>query len=273
MNEQVLTYHSNEYSPFDNDGYLYQLIKNRTLVSIPHRHDFFEIVFVLQGNATHNVDGVSTEIKQGQVVFLAPSNVHYFEKQSHNLDVFCLSILSEKFAKFLSAFDFAPVYGKNYTLKNPQLQKEILRLPTMLAQRQKLLINAIVTDFFSEIIRSEPIENAGVPRNLQAAIEQIRRPEYIGDGVEKLAELAGYSRMHLGRLIKRHYGKTPVALLHDIRMSLAAEYLEKTSFTVEKIAENIGLSSLSQFHAAFKKRYGCTPYAYRRQQSARTLVL
>ena len=98
------------------------------------------------------------------------------------------------------------------------------------------------------------------------AIEKIRRPENIAGGVEKLAELAGYSRTHLGRLIKSHYGKTAVQLLHDIRMSLALEYLEKTSFTIEKIAEYIGLSSLSQFHSSFKKYYNCTPSVYRKQK-------
>ena len=143
-----------------------------------------------------------------------------------------------------------------------------MRLPTVLHNKQKLLINTIIADLFSEIIKNEPLKNNVTPDNLLVAIEKIRRPENISGGVEKLAELAGYSRTHLGRLIKNFYGKTAIELIHDIRMSLALEYLEKTSFTIEKIAECIGLSSLSQFHSSFKKYYDCTPSAYRKQRQS-----
>ena len=264
MKGKDIVFYSKDYQNFNSDGYLYQLIKNRILVNTPHRHDFFEIVFILQGNTRQNVDGASIDMQQAQFMFLHPNNTHFFEKQSGDLHVFCLSVLSEKFSKFLSAFEFAPVYGKVYTCKNATVMKDMFILPASLLYRQRLIIQSILATLFSHAIRETPIESAAAPPHLQLAIEKIRRSENIGGGVEKLAELSGYSRMHLGRMIKKYYGKTPAALLHDIRMNLAAEYLQKTSFTIEAITSLVGFSSPSQFHAAFKNRYHCTPSAYRK---------
>lgn len=272
MGENNLRYYSKDYESFNSDGYLYKLLKDVTLTNHKHSHDFFEIIVFLQGEAVHNVDEELHTIKEMQFVFLKPINVHSFEKQSDSLYVFNLSVLSEKFAKFISAFDFNPIYGKVYTLKNAKIFNEILQLPSVPQNKQKLLINTIIADLLSEVIKNEPLKNNVTPDNLLVAIEKIRKPENISGGVEKLAELAGYSRTHLGRLIKSYYGKTAIELIHDIRMSLALEYLEKTSFTVEKIAEFIGLSSLSQFHSSFKKYYNCTPSTYRKRQQSLNLL-
>lgn len=268
MNEQIPTYQSKDYPNFHDAGYFYQLIQNRVLTAVPHRHDFFEIVFFLQGNAVQNVDGASAPMQALQFTFLTPQNAHYFEKQSDSVYVFSLSVLSEKFTKFLSTFEFSPVYGKVYDCKNTALVQEILQLPTSVGKRQKFAIHSILSKLFFETLSEPLLEDDAVPTHLQLAIEKIRQPNFICGGVDKFAELAGYSRMHLGRLLKKHYGKTPVAFLHDIRMSLAAEYLQKTSFTLETIAAHIGFSSLSQFHAAFKRQYGCTPHAYRKKKAS-----
>ena len=268
MKETTPIYQSKDYPNFHDAGYFYQLIQNRLLTNVAHRHDFFEIALLLQGNAVQNIDGASAPMQALQFTFLAPQNAHYFEKQSESIYVFSLSVLSEKFTKFLSAFEFSPIYGKVYDCKDKTLIEEILQLPANVGKRQKFAIHSILTKLFFETLSEPLLKNDAVPLHLQLAIEKIRQPNFICGGVDQFAELAGYSRMHLGRLLKKHYGKTPIAFLQDVRMSLAAEYLQKTSFTLDAIASRIGFSSLSQFHAAFKRQYGCTPHAYRKKKTS-----
>ncbi len=272
MNTKNLILKSQDYPQLQADGYFYQLIKNRPLIATAHRHDFFEIAFLLQGEAVQNIDGVSVRMQAKQFVFLTPQNAHFFEKQSDELYVFSLSVLTEKFTKFLSAFEFSPAYGKVYDCKNSALTQEILNLPTTVGEGQKFAVHSILAKLFSETLSPALLENDAVPKNLQLAVEKIRQPSYICGGVDTLAELAGYSRMHLGRLTKKHYGKTPIALMHEIRMRLAEEYLQNTSFTLDTIASNVGFASLSQFHAAFKRQYGCTPHAYRKNKASRVIA-
>ena len=103
-----------------------------------------------------------------------------------------------------------------------------------------------------------------VPQQLLLAIDSFRKPENINGGVAKLAELSHYSKMQLCRLIKKYFGKTPIDLILDIKMNLAKEYLEKTSYSIEKIAYDIGFSSVGQLYSVFKKQHNCTPSKYRK---------
>ncbi len=270
MKENDTTFLSKSHPSFTANGYLYQLVKDRKLTKVKHNHDFFELFFILQGEVEHNVDGQMKKMREMDFTFLAPKNMHFFEGQTADAYVFSLSLTPEKFARMLSAADFSPAYGKVYTAKNKRFLKELPQIPTFENNRQKLLVNAFVMDLLTEIVKNNLPFDKEIPHPLQLAVEQLRRPEHIGGGVGKLAELTGYSRMHLGRLVKKYYGKTPAALLHDIRMSLAAEYLEKTSFTLERIAEDVGFASVSQFHAAFKTQYECTPSVYRKRKQIPT---
>lgn len=272
MNEHAITFFSKNYPAFNETGYYYQIIQERPLTKIKHKHDFFELFFLMKGHATHNFDEKIDVVNEYEFVVLSPENTHYFETQSNDIFVFSLSVTPECFSKFIAAFGVSPVYGKAYKVKKQSFVHEILRIPSALGNTQTHLLNAILSDLFSEIIRNNPYKNEELPSALQLAIDKFRKSENIGFGVEKLAALAGVSRMHLGRWIKKYYGKTPVAFIHGLRMQLAAEYLEKTSYTVEHIAQILGLSSLSQFYAAFKKQFHCTPNAYRKQKYSALLT-
>ena len=41
-----------------------------------HRHDFYEIEFVIEGSGTYIIDGVCHEIKKGMIFFMTPVNFH-----------------------------------------------------------------------------------------------------------------------------------------------------------------------------------------------------
>ena len=273
MKERVSTYLSKNYEPLIKNGHLYQLIKKQKLTKNIHNHDFFELVIVIHGEVFHNINDKTQKMQECDFTFLSPKDIHFFEGQSVDTYIFSLSIISEKFTRILSALEFTPSFGTIYKTKNKKLLKELTRIPMAHPTRQKLLINSVILDLLIEALKTNPPFNDAIPHPLQLAIDKIRSPENINGGVAKFAELAGYSKMHLGRLIKQYYGKTPSALLHDIRMKLATEYLEKTSFTIEKIAEDVGFSSVSQFYAAFKKQYQCTPHTYRKKIQTSSLFL
>jgi AraC family cel operon transcriptional repressor len=265
MNTQITTLYSRNFPAFQETGYHCKFISNRPLIHTTHRHDFFELFLVLKGNVTHLCDDKNERVNEGEFVFLSPQNTHSFNGQSAELNIFSLSITAERFTRFLSAFDVSPIYGKKYIIRNEKLFERILGIPNTLNRNQILLLNSILSDLFSEIIQNGALETTNVPHALQVAIEKFRSPENIGLGVGRLAELVGVSRMHLGRLLKKYYEKQPKDFILDLRMRLATEYLEKTSYTLNTIAQKIGFNSLSRFHAAFKQYFKCTPNEYRKR--------
>ena len=79
-----------------------------------------------------------------------------------------------------------------------------------------------------------------------------------------LAGLCGMSRDTFMRHVHGKLGRSPVGLLTDIRMSLAANALKKRVTTAEAVAELVGYQSVSAFRRVFAERVGMTPGQWRR---------
>ena len=46
----------------------------------PHSHTFFELAYIISGNAIHTLNGKSDVVKSGEYVFIEPGSIHFFEK-------------------------------------------------------------------------------------------------------------------------------------------------------------------------------------------------
>ena len=71
-------------------NYIFQLVKGRKLSRIYHSHDFYEVVYFLQGEATHLLNEKSYCCTANLMVLLRPKDRHCFTNQSD--DVVLLSI-------------------------------------------------------------------------------------------------------------------------------------------------------------------------------------
>lgn len=83
--------------------------------------------------------------------------------------------------------------------------------------------------------------------------------------LEKMAEAIGVSKSHLQKIFKTETGKTLYAFLHDERLEKARELLEGDWEQIGQIGLKIGMPHESHFTRDFKKKYGLTPTAYRKQ--------
>lgn len=79
----------------------------------------------------------------------------------------------------------------------------------------------------------------------------------------KLADLCHMSRATLARQFQRNLGRSADDLLLDIRMSVAANELKKTTNSTAAIAEVVGYRSEAAFQRVFKQHLGMTPAQWR----------
>ncbi|MBB3149253.1 AraC family transcriptional activator of mtrCDE [Phyllobacterium trifolii] len=84
----------------------------------------------------------------------------------------------------------------------------------------------------------------------------------------KLADLCHMSRATLARHFQRNLGRSANDLLLDIRMSVAADELKKTTDSTAAIAEVAGYRSEAAFQRVFKQHLGMTPAQWRRASRA-----
>jgi AraC family transcriptional activator of mtrCDE len=81
-----------------------------------------------------------------------------------------------------------------------------------------------------------------------------------------LARLCNISRATLARQFQEKLGRSPSDLLTDIRMTLAANELKRSSLSTGAVAEAVGYQSEAAFQRAFKSHMGVTPAQWRKTQ-------
>jgi transcriptional regulator GlxA family with amidase domain len=91
--------------------------------------------------------------------------------------------------------------------------------------------------------------------------------------VAGMASKAGMSRTKFSTRFTRVAGVAPLAYLTSLRMMAAADLLERSDATLEKIAESTGYGSEPAFSTAFKRKMGMSPGAYRRRKECPTPAL
>lgn len=83
--------------------------------------------------------------------------------------------------------------------------------------------------------------------------------------IATLARAIGISRAGLARRFTALVGEPVVSYLTRWRMTLAADLLANPDATIAAVAAQVGYASPFGFSAAFKRRYGISPTAHRRQ--------
>jgi AraC-like DNA-binding protein len=83
-------------------------------------------------------------------------------------------------------------------------------------------------------------------------------------GVEDMARAASLSRAHFIDRFRNAFGITPHAYLMTRRMERAAALLRNTDYSVAWICASVGLTSVGSFTTSFKRTFGKTPSAYRK---------
>jgi len=121
---------------------------------------------------------------------------------------------------------------------------------------------AILGAYLADVLSASPRDDA--QQTLERMWAAVRRDLQRSWTVEQLASEAGMSRATLHRMNTRHFGRSPGALLSELRMAQARELLQHTDYPLKVIAERLGYAHAFAFSAAFKRSTGRSPRAYRR---------
>jgi AraC family transcriptional activator of mtrCDE len=136
------------------------------------------------------------------------------------------------------------------------------------------MLNALSTAMFTLVLRlASETDNAprgllalaGHPRLAPAVAALFNEPARAWS-LPDLARLCNMSRATLARQFQEKLGRSPSDLLTDIRMTLAANELKRSSLSTAAVAEAVGYQSEAAFQRAFKSHMGVTPAQWRKMQ-------
>ncbi len=87
--------------------------------------------------------------------------------------------------------------------------------------------------------------------------------------LDDLAVEAGISKFHFARLFRQETGTTPHAFILQVRLEAARRLLTDTDLRIKQIAARTGFRTVASLGAAFVRKHGVTPSAYRQREFCR----
>ena len=247
----------------------------------------WQLMYCTSGSGVFTDDnGNSHTITPGMICFLSPDSEAHYQPLDTRWGVIWLRFSGKKISGFTRYLGF----GKSNVIENSRdFRLEYLYKPLIYNEHSTYDFEGVFTwlyknawngDFDSVLrcsvrlyelliytaILSEDEENLSTPeeQRLLPAVELIRQRYTEKLTNKQLAESAGISEMHLLRLFKTVFRKTPGEYLTEYRMERAkSKLLRHPNRSVRQIAKEVGYADAAAFAEVFKKYSGYTPNDYR----------
>lgn len=129
------------------------------------------------------------------------------------------------------------------------------------AQMYRLLAELAVQDG-----QKESVQNAAVLRAI--AFMEHHFSEKLS--IEQIADQVNLSEYYFSRLFRKYTSMSPHAYLVNLRITMARQLLAASQKSVERVAEECGFHSTTNFIRSFREHVGCTPKQFRRAATEET---
>lgn len=107
------------------------------------------------------------------------------------------------------------------------------------------------------------VEDESVSPPVEAVLAAVRDDPTRDCSTAALASIAGMSERHLRRVFSADTGTTPARLVERIRVDVARTHLERSDWTMERVAASVGFGSPSTMRQVFNRVLGSSPSDYR----------
>ncbi|MDH6366784.1 MULTISPECIES: AraC family transcriptional regulator [unclassified Breznakia] len=254
----------------------------------PHKHNFFELLYVLEGSCKQTIGDISFDMKKGDVCLIPPEIIH-------NISVFDESIVidivirratfEDMFLNFLrsnnilSKFFMHNLYAPqatDYIIFHTNDDKEIesLIMDIFLEYINKEiyfneLLNNNLTSLFAKILRNYE-DTCELPpevnKNRTQAYELVRfiKDNYKDITLDDVAKHFHFTIEYTSRLIKKVTNSTFTKILRTTRLDISLALLTDTNISISDISNEIGYENVEHFIRIFKNQYNLTPSEYRK---------
>lgn len=254
-----------------------------------HRHiDFSELVIVLNGNATHIVNDDASFIKKGNVFVINGETPHAY-KDPHDLKIcnimFKPGLLRSAGPDLRASNGFQALFILEPFYRSINPYKSKLNIPIPSLECVSSLIAAMIDEYHSKLpgyqtmLASRFMELVVClsrlydhqEKDIDSSLMHLANAiSYIEDHylepitMEEIAVTSDISVRHLNRIFRAYYQTTPIAYLQRLRLERACALLKQTSLSVTEISYECGFNDSNYLARQFRKTYGMTPKAFRK---------
>ena len=251
-------------------------------VKYPHRHDFYEVLYLSKGSGFHVIDGNKYKIKPPSVFFMSPGQAHKLEF-SNDIEGYIYIFTSEFYLINQNNQNRLIEFPFFFTIKqdNPPLildnEQDILFLESLFkkgiseiktrinfsVELLRSILDLILT--FCSTIYKTPVQLAKgkghivVKKFYQLVEENYHQNLSVSEYADKLA----ITPNHLTQTVVQLTGKTSSQIIKAKQILEIKRLLAHTNLGVTEIALRLNFPDQSYFAKFFKRETGLSPLQYR----------
>ena len=227
-----------------------------------HKHTFFEIVCVLEGNCVNRIGDTRLSMSDGDLCMISPGVYHALQ-ETEGSHIFNILIKHYSLMETLSNFllqknALAGFFIQSLYMKNT---KYYLSFHTKGDREIQHLLEALILEEVSAEERSRDEQHSALKEAYLNALTSNLQTATL----QSLAEHFNYSPSYLSRLIQQSAGTNFSKILRRIKINKACSLLSNTDLNVNEIGEQTGYRCQRQFNRAFQDVIHMTPSEYRKQ--------
>ncbi len=249
---------------------------------ILHDHAFFEIFYMIDGAIDHTLNGVTTTLHAGDILFLRPEDAHMFLREEGNVCRHRDLIFRKSFFKTVCNYLSPNLYSdfingklnKSFHLslhkinEFEQVFEKISAIPPYETELILASLRRISAEVLGLLLTEQVEKSFNYPKWFQELLIRFEDTELVCQGLDAILAEIFYTKEHVCRVFKEIMGMTMTDYLNKKRLEIAANMLVCSYQQVVKISTDLGFSSVSYFNKIFKAKYGLTPIQFRKNFSS-----
>jgi AraC family L-rhamnose operon regulatory protein RhaS len=261
--------------------------------SPPHRHHYFELIYVLKGSGIHQINSNNYNYEKGNLFLLTPEDVHTF-KPLTDTAFFIIDFTknfflqrSNKEQRFTASSDLFEkleyIFHNQERLKGDVItgekDKEFagILIERLIAEKQdpakepdNLTKNIVflLLDLITRSIRQQivyPLKKARTQQMIHEIINYLQQNIYYNDliKVEQIAVHFHKTKDYISLYFKKQTGITIKDYIINYKLELVKTRLLYSDLSISEIASELGFTDESHLNKTFKKKFGQTANHYR----------
>lgn len=232
-----------------------------------HHHELNNIAFVLSGSFTEVLDRRSIECQPQSLLIKPAGEAHanrygragmrclLIEVQQHQLE------LLQSWSRALN--QVSHVRGGNLSMLGMRIYKEF----RLMDEATPLAIEGLMLELVAGLSRHlnipSDLKDRGRPRWLEKARDILEAEFHDSISLARVAEAVDVHPVHLARVFRKHFGRTPGEYVRRLRIDFACRELSQSDRSLVEIGLAAGFAHQAHFSRIFKAQTGMTPSEFR----------
>lgn len=240
-----------------------------------HHHDFYEMFFLLSGEAKYVIEGVTYDLMPGDIILISPTELHQ-----------CSYSLAEPYRRIVIYFTYEYILSaagntklltrcftahKNHLRLEPAVSNLLMTHAINIAKEfakkdeySKIMADALLVELLVSINRfvinnlDKNTEKETAKSVLAELVDYINSNLSSHLSLDWLADKFYISKYYLIRIFKTEMGITPHRYITLKRLILAKSIMYSGTKPIDTY-QACGFTDYSSFYTAFKKEYGMSP--------------